>query len=200
LRQVACSQKDVQKKSQTLKMDTKTDRENFFSGVLVLTVSNLLVKAAGMFFKLPMNYIVGDTGMGYYGTANYYVYVIGGLDHSHQIVEEAQTVEDPITGYCGNIQTTLYVGEKAYTFQYGYSVTLTDILVNLRYDPMGVCRCAPEYTVDTEFGTGYGINLTQGYARCEKGQANLTQEQINAIAQIVAWAESTNGEYDFSNS
>ena len=141
-----------------------------------------------------------DTGMGYYGTANYYVYVIGGLDHSHQIVEEAQTVEEPITGYCGNIQTTLYVGEKAYTFLYGHSVTLTAILVNLRYDPMGVCRCAPEYTVDTEFGTGYGINLTQGYARCEKGQANLTQEQIDAIAQIIAWAESTNGEYDFSNS
>ena len=43
--------------------------ENFFSGVLVLTVSNLLVKALGMLFKIPMNYIVGDTGMGYYNAA-----------------------------------------------------------------------------------------------------------------------------------
>ena len=41
----------------------------FFSGVLILTVSNLLVKAAGLLFKIPMNYIVGDTGMGYYNSA-----------------------------------------------------------------------------------------------------------------------------------
>ncbi len=43
--------------------------ESFFSGVLVLTISNLLVKALGMLFKIPMNYIVGDTGMGYYNAA-----------------------------------------------------------------------------------------------------------------------------------
>jgi len=43
--------------------------ESFFSGVLVLTVSNLLVKELGMLFKIPMNYIVGDTGMGYYNAA-----------------------------------------------------------------------------------------------------------------------------------
>ncbi len=39
----------------------------------MLTVSNLLVKGLGMFFKIPMNYIVGDTGMGYYNAA-YTVY------------------------------------------------------------------------------------------------------------------------------
>lgn len=43
--------------------------ESFFSGVLVLTIAGLLVKAMGMFFKIPMNYIVGDTGMGYYNAA-----------------------------------------------------------------------------------------------------------------------------------
>ena len=141
-----------------------------------------------------------DTGVGYYGTANYYVYILGGADHAHQVASEAQTVDDPVTGYCGNTWTTLYVGEKTYTFMYGHSVTLTDILVNLNYDPMRVCRCRPEYTVDTEFGKGYGINLTAGYARCEKGQADLTQEQINTIAQIIQWAETTNGEYYLTNS
>ncbi len=50
-----------------------TPAESVFSGVLVLTVSNLLVKAMGMFFKIPMNYIMGDTGMGYYNAA-YTVY------------------------------------------------------------------------------------------------------------------------------
>lgn len=43
--------------------------ETIFSGVLILTISNLLVKVLGMFFKIPMNYILGDTGMGYYNAA-----------------------------------------------------------------------------------------------------------------------------------
>lgn len=46
---------------------------SFVSGVLILTISNLLVKMAGLLFKIPMNYIVGDTGMGYYNSA-YSVY------------------------------------------------------------------------------------------------------------------------------
>ena len=39
----------------------------------MLTVSNLFVKAAGLLFKIPMNHIIGDSGMGYYGSA-YSVY------------------------------------------------------------------------------------------------------------------------------
>ena len=136
-----------------------------------------------------------DTGIGYYGTANYYVYIIGGQEHSHQVAATAQTVDDPVTGYCGNTQTTLYIKDKSYTFMYGHSVTLTDILVNLDYDPVKVCRCMAEYKVDTEFGKGYQINLTQEFARCEKGQAALTQEQIDAIAEIIQWAETTNCTY-----
>ena len=38
-----------------------------------LTASGLLVKIAGLLFKIPMNYVVGDTGMGYYNSA-YSVY------------------------------------------------------------------------------------------------------------------------------
>ncbi len=36
---------------------------------MLLTVSNLLVKVTGLLFKIPMNYIVGDTGMGYFNSA-----------------------------------------------------------------------------------------------------------------------------------
>ncbi len=119
-------------------------------------------------------------------------------DHSHQLAAEAQTVADPVTGYCGNTQTTLYIGEKTYSFMYDHSVTLTDILINLDYDPHKLCKCLPEYTVDTEFHTGYGINLSQGYARCEQGQADLTQEQVDTIAAIILWAETTNCRDPFS--
>ena len=160
-----------------------------------------VVSQDGAFYAKPGGYVYeivatwDDTGLGYHGTANYYVYIVGGDDHSHQAAATAQTVDDPFVGYCGNTQTTLHIGDKEYTFMYGNSVTLTDILLNLKYDPMRICRCRPEYTVDTEFGKGYGINLTAGYARCDKGQADLTQEQIDTIAEIIEWAETTNCKY-----
>ena len=49
--------------------------------------------------------------------------------------------------------------------------------------------------MDTEFGSGYGTHLTSGYARCGRGQADLTQEQIDTIGQIIQWAETTNCTY-----
>ena len=48
---------------------TKNSTKLFFAGVLVLTISNLIIKAIGMLFKIPMNLIVGDQGMGYYSSA-----------------------------------------------------------------------------------------------------------------------------------
>jgi len=160
-----------------------------------------VVSQDGAFYAKPGGYVYeivatwDDTGKGYHGSANYYVYIVGGDDHNHQVAATAQTVDDPFVAYCGNTQTTLHIGDKEYTFMYGNSVTLTDILLNLKYDPMRICRCRPEYTVDTEFGKGYGINLTAGYARCDKGQADLTQEQIDTIAEIIEWAETTNCNY-----
>lgn len=41
-----------------------------FSGVVVLTVSNILVKLIGMLLKVPLQRILGDGGMAYYNVAN----------------------------------------------------------------------------------------------------------------------------------
>lgn len=137
-----------------------------------------------------------DTGVGYHGSANYYVYITDADDtHAHMTALRPQTVAEPITGYCGNTQTTLYIGGKEYTFMYGHSVTLTDLLVNLDYNPDKVCRCMPQYKADTEFGKNYHIHLEYGFVRCDKGQAALTQEQIETIAEIIEWAETTNCKY-----
>ena len=55
---------------------TKNTSKLFFSGVIVLTVTNLIVKAIGLMFKIPMNHIVGDEGMGYYNSAyTFYTYL-----------------------------------------------------------------------------------------------------------------------------
>lgn len=111
-------------------------------------------------------------------------------EHTHNPSNESQTVDDPVSGYCGNTQTTIYFdNDKSYTFMSGNSVAMTDILVNLKYDKNKLCKCLPEYTVDTEFGTGYGINLTSGYVRCDKGQADLTLEEIDKLKEIILWAK-----------
>ena len=118
------------------------------------------------------------------GTAHYCFYVIRD-DHGHEAAEKAQTVEDPYSGYCGNTMTIMILDGKEYTFQGSDSVYLTDLLLNLAYDPDKLCDCMSEFTVKTEFGGPYGVNLSQGYARCESGQADLTAEQIQTIRHIL---------------
>ncbi|MBQ4067425.1 MAG: polysaccharide biosynthesis protein, partial [Clostridia bacterium] len=61
-------------------IDSNTKKKNttklFFSGVLVLTITNLVVKVIGLMFKIPMNRIIGDEGMGYYNSAyTFYTYL-----------------------------------------------------------------------------------------------------------------------------
>lgn len=61
---MSCEKPDVKNKPKV-----KNQTKLFFSGVFILTAANLIIKVAGLLFKVPMNYIVGDTGMGYYGSA-----------------------------------------------------------------------------------------------------------------------------------
>lgn len=68
---------DTDRKEEGIKKASDREKKNgisrakrsVLSGVFILTVSNLLVKIIGLLFKIPMNYIVGDTGMGYFGSA-----------------------------------------------------------------------------------------------------------------------------------
>lgn len=120
-------------------------------------------------------------------------------DHTHATLA-VQTANEPVYTYCGNAQSTLYIDGEAYTFGFGHSVTLTDILRNLDYNPYEVCRCMPQYRADTEFGTNYHIHLEYGFVRCDKGQAALTQAQIDAIREIVNWAKTTNCQYQEGDS
>lgn len=108
-------------------------------------------------------------------------------EHTHALAEQANTVADPVSGYCGNTQTTLYYDGKVYSFMGGNSVTLTDMLINMEYDPEKSCKCYAEYKVDTEFGTGYELSVgeNEGFARCEKGQADLTKEQLETVKDII---------------
>ena len=111
----------------------------------------------------------------------------------HTLLPEGtrNTVPHGSPGYCGNTVTTVTYhppeGEAfTKTFQGGDSVALTDLLRFLDYSADWVCNCVPEYTVDTEFGTGYGLSLSQGYVRYQGGQVQLTAGQVEELRQILA--------------
>ena len=161
--------------------------------VVARDITTFYAKPGGYIYEIVATW--DDTGTGCHGSGNYYVYLSDKENHVHTTALTAQTTDDPITGYCGNTQTTLYIGSNTYTFAFDHSVTLTDLLVNLDYDPNKVCRCMAQYKADTEFGKNYQIHLDNGFVRCEKGQADLTQEQIDTIANIIEWAETTYCQY-----
>ena len=48
-------------------------KQTFVQGAFILMIANILVKVIGAIFKIPLNYLLGDEGMGYFGTA-YTVY------------------------------------------------------------------------------------------------------------------------------
>lgn len=111
-------------------------------------------------------------------------------DHRHALSETDHTLEHDPVYYCGNTVTTIsretWLGGEPWeaSFWGSDSVALTDLLLHLDYSG-DICRCLPEYSVDTEFGTGYGINLTEGYVRHDGGQVSLTAEQAEEIRGIL---------------
>lgn len=52
----------------------KQSKNLFFSGVLILTFSNMLIKVIGLVLKIPLQHILGDDGMAYYNVS-YNIYV-----------------------------------------------------------------------------------------------------------------------------
>ena len=109
--------------------------------------------------------------------------------HDNTLSTEDNIVEHEKAGYCDNTVTKIsresQMGRESceVSFDGSDSVALTDLLLYLDYSD-GICRCQPEYNVDTEFGTGYGINLTEGYVRHDVGQVSLTAEQLELIQGI----------------
>ena len=67
--------KTAEHRDKTYKSTNGLIKNGFVGGIIILTVSNLLVKVTGLLFKIPMNYIMGDTGMGYYNSA-YSIYTL----------------------------------------------------------------------------------------------------------------------------
>ncbi len=70
------------------------------------------------------------------------------------------------------------------SFMGGDAALMTKMLQELDYRKENLCRCLPEYTVKTKYGS-YGISLNQSYARCDKGQAELSDEQLKFAEEVI---------------
>ena len=105
-------------------------------------------------------------------------------DHSHRFAEPEE--DGKSTGaYCGNMEVTVDIAGERHVLSGSDAVKITDILVNLDYDPAQVCRCMTDITVDTETLKGIQLNTAEGFARCEQGQTALTEEQARILQNII---------------
>ena len=107
------------------------------------------------------------------------------IDHSHRFAEPGDPGEDVPSGYCGNLTVTVTIAGESHFLTGADSLAMTEILRDLPYDPSQVCRCMTDITVDTETLKGIQLNLTEAFARCELGQAALTEEQAKILQDII---------------
>ena len=105
--------------------------------------------------------------------------------HTHTPAGEPEVTDGTEDGYCGNTSATVTLDGSTHTISGSDAVTLTAILENLDYNSDDICSCSTEFTVETEIGTEYEINLTEYFARCDAGQAALTRKQADAIREII---------------
>lgn len=106
------------------------------------------------------------------------------IDHSHRFAEPVAPGEVP-SGYCGELTVTVTIAGQPHSLTGADALAMTEILRALPYDPAQVCRCMTDITVDTETLKGIQLNLTEAFARCELGQAALTEEQAKILQDII---------------
>ena len=121
-------------------------------------------------------------------------------EHSHVAAVGDNVVEHDPEGYCGNTITTVRcekIGKQDESWERsvwgGNSVGLTDFLRWLDFSEE-LCRCLPEYYVETELSASeYGISLTGGYVRHEGKQCQLTEEQVRWLTETLAEIKAEEG-------
>lgn len=105
-----------------------------------------------------------------------------------EMTREEVTAEEPEDIYLPAVQgidVTVQGNGREYALEAKTGMTLLELLQNQAYDPDQVCRCDVEYTVTTEFGVRYDINLQEGFVRCQEGQASLSEEHLLQLKTIL---------------
>lgn len=53
----------------------KVKKQNFLTGAAILSISTIIVKVIGMFYKIPLKHLIGDSGFAYFNAA-YAIYTV----------------------------------------------------------------------------------------------------------------------------
>ena len=56
-------------------MKSESKKQNFLAGAAILSLSTIIVKVLGMFYKIPLKHLIGDANYGYFSTA-YEIYTL----------------------------------------------------------------------------------------------------------------------------
>lgn len=101
-----------------------------------------------------------------------------------EMVQDSIThYENPTAGATKPVTASIAVTGAKYFLSAEDAATVLEILKGLEYNPAKLCKCLPQFRVVTQT-EDYGVHLSEGYARCDAGQAKLTQEQIDIIREI----------------
>ena len=97
----------------------------------------------------------------------------------------AEPAIDPDTIFGPTVEVSIQLDGQTYLLETKEGMDLLSLLKDQAYDVSQLCKCDIEFTVVTEFGVKYHVNLQEGFVRCEQGQAFLSNEDMQNIQAIL---------------
>ena len=143
-----------------------------------------------IFYSICFAMVIWEIPKSYNNTPreNSNITAVTDFDTDFDTAEYPSLEVDEETYACGNMSISVWVqGLKEETIIHLYrneAIILTDFLKYTEYNEE-ICRCMPEYTVETMFGT-YGLSLSCPYVRYGDYQKGLTGAQVSDIKKILS--------------
>ena len=160
---------------------------NLLNGAISLTISALIVKIIGVAFKIPLSYIIGDEGMGYFNTA----YSIYGVCYVISSAGVPKAITCLISAINSERRTTAYA-------IYRYSIKLFGIFgsiicaIYLAFSPIFVRLISNERSLLSVIVIGPSIifvsigGVCKGYLSSTGGLLKVAISQsIEALSKLV---------------
>ena len=97
----------------------------------------------------------------------------------------AEPAIDPDTIFGPTVEVSIQLDGQTYLLETKEGMELLSLLKDQAYDVSQLCKCDIEFTVVTEFGVKYHVNLQEGFVRCEQGQAFLSNEDMQKIQSVL---------------
>ncbi len=168
-------------------MQQKNTRKqhSFFQGALILTIAALIVKIIGAVFKIPLNYILGGDGMGFFSTAYDLYMPIYVLSNAGLPVAIARVVaKSAAQGNFRDVRKTLKLANLIFfiTGTVGFCIMFfgARFFVNTIGNPgayLAVTAMAP---------TVFFVCLTSSFRGYYEGLQNMFPTALSQVVEVIA--------------